>query len=98
MLKKIVKKLSRSLGVDLKRYNVQTSEAAKMQCLLAYHTFEVEDLAKGIAWVLEDRERYGKLCDRAREKVVQEFSLEVQAKYYLSVYQDIYKFYLCTAR
>ncbi|MDB9430537.1 glycosyltransferase family 4 protein [Microcystis aeruginosa CS-555/01A07] len=60
--------------------------------------FEVEDLAKGIAWVLEDRERYGKLCDRAREKVVQEFSLEVQAKYYLSVYQDIYKFYLCTAR
>jgi glycosyltransferase involved in cell wall biosynthesis len=51
--------------------------------------FEVEDLAKGIAWVLEDRERYGKLCDRAREKVVQEFSLEVQSKRYLSVYREL---------
>jgi len=41
MLKKIVKKLSRSLGVDLKRYNVQTSEAAKMQRLLAYHNIDL---------------------------------------------------------
>ena len=30
MLKKTIKKLARSLGVDLKRCNVQTSEAAKM--------------------------------------------------------------------
>ncbi|NCR44882.1 MAG: FkbM family methyltransferase [Microcystis aeruginosa G13-12] len=41
MLKKIVKKLARSLGVDLKRYNVQTSEAAKMQRLLAYHNIDL---------------------------------------------------------
>ncbi|NCT54254.1 MAG: FkbM family methyltransferase, partial [Microcystis aeruginosa G13-03] len=31
----------RSLGVDLKRYNVQTSEAAKMQRLLAYHNIDL---------------------------------------------------------
>ncbi len=41
MIKKTIKKLSRSLGVDLKRYNVQTSEAAKMQRLLAYHNIDL---------------------------------------------------------
>ena len=41
MLKKIVKKLARSLGIDLKRYNVQTSEAAKMQRLLAYNNIDL---------------------------------------------------------
>ena len=41
MPKKTIKKLSRSLGVDLKRYNVQTSEAAKMQRLLAYHNIDL---------------------------------------------------------
>ena len=41
MPKKIIKKLARSLGVDLKRYNVQTSEAAKMQRLLAYHNIDL---------------------------------------------------------
>ena len=41
MLKKIIKKLARSLGIDLKRYNVQTSEAAKMHRLLAYHNIDL---------------------------------------------------------
>ena len=41
MLKKIIKKLARSLGIDLKRYNIQTSEAAKMQRLLAYHNIDL---------------------------------------------------------
>ncbi|MDB9386801.1 FkbM family methyltransferase [Microcystis aeruginosa CS-583] len=41
MPKKIIKKLARSLGIDLKRYNVQTSEAAKMQRLLAYHNIDL---------------------------------------------------------
>jgi glycosyltransferase involved in cell wall biosynthesis len=51
--------------------------------------YEIEDLAKGIAWVLEDRERYGKLCDRDRQKVEQEFTLELQAHRYLSLYQEL---------
>ena len=41
MLKKPIKQLARSLGIDLKRYNVQTSEAAKMQRLLAYHNIDL---------------------------------------------------------
>lgn len=41
MFKKTIKKLARSLGIDLKRYNIQTSEAAKMQRLLAYHNIDL---------------------------------------------------------
>ena len=41
MLKKTIKKLSRSLGIDLKRYNVQTSEDARMQQLLDYDKIDL---------------------------------------------------------
>ncbi|CCI32212.1 hypothetical protein [Microcystis sp. T1-4] len=41
MLKKTIKKLSRSLGIDLKKYNLQTSETVRMQRLLAYHNIDL---------------------------------------------------------
>ncbi|MFM6410002.1 MAG: glycosyltransferase family 4 protein [Microcystis sp.] len=53
------------------------------------HSFEVEDLALGINWVLEDTERYNQLCIRARQKVEQEFTLEIQASKYLKLYNEI---------
>lgn len=51
--------------------------------------FEVEDLATGIGWVLEDQERYQKLRDRAREKSLCEFAAATQAHRYLSLYEEI---------
>lgn len=51
--------------------------------------FDTEELAAGIAWVLEDRERWQKLSRRAREKVEQEFTLDQQAKKYKALYEDI---------
>lgn len=51
--------------------------------------FEVEDLARGIAWVLEDEDRHKKLQIEARQKAEREFSLELQAKRYLSLYEEI---------
>ncbi|REJ58723.1 MAG: hypothetical protein DWQ56_06120 [Microcystis aeruginosa DA14] len=51
--------------------------------------FEVEDLTRGINWVLEDTERYNQLCIRARQKVEQEFTLEIQASKYLKLYSEI---------
>ncbi len=48
-----------------------------------------EDLAQGIIWVLENKQRHQKLCDRAREKAEQEFSLEIQARCYESLYQEL---------
>ncbi|HEY9632854.1 MAG TPA: glycosyltransferase family 4 protein [Coleofasciculaceae cyanobacterium] len=51
--------------------------------------YQIEDLAQGIAWVLEDRERHQKLCDRARQKAEQEFTLEIQARRYECLYSDL---------
>jgi glycosyltransferase involved in cell wall biosynthesis len=51
--------------------------------------FDVEDLARGITWVLEDVERWQKLCDRSRQKVEQQFTLQIQAMNYLSLYKNI---------
>jgi glycosyltransferase involved in cell wall biosynthesis len=51
--------------------------------------FESEDLAKGIVWVLENQERYHKLCDHARQKAEQEFTLEIQSRRYESLYRQL---------
>lgn len=53
--------------------------------------FDVDDLAQGIAWVLEDKERLINLSNNAREKVERNFSLEVQANNYLSIYKYVCK-------
>ena len=50
---------------------------------------QVEDLAAGIAWVLDNPERRKKLSDNAREKVVQEFTQEIQANRYLRLFEEI---------
>lgn len=51
--------------------------------------FNVADLAYGIHWVLEDKARHDSLCSKAREKVLQEFTLELQAERYMELYRDI---------
>jgi glycosyltransferase involved in cell wall biosynthesis len=51
--------------------------------------FEVEDLAAGIAWVLAEEERHQKLRFCAREKSLQNFTAEIQARRYLSLYEEI---------
>ncbi len=51
--------------------------------------FESEDLANGIAWILENKERHQQLCARARAKAEQEFTLELQARRYDSLYSEL---------
>ncbi|NJO63758.1 MAG: glycosyltransferase [Richelia sp. RM2_1_2] len=52
--------------------------------------FDVEDLAKGIVWVLENiNSEDCKLGYHAREKVEREFTLEIQGRRYLSIYESI---------
>lgn len=51
--------------------------------------YEVEDFAKGIYWILEDKGRLEKLGFYAREKVEREFTLELQARRYYSLFQEI---------
>lgn len=51
--------------------------------------FEVEDLAKGIVWVLEDQERHRQLQFQAREKGLRDFASETQASRYMSLYTKL---------
>ncbi len=51
--------------------------------------YESGDLANGIAWVLEDRERHADLCRKARRKAERQFTLESQARRYLSLFKDM---------
>jgi glycosyltransferase involved in cell wall biosynthesis len=51
--------------------------------------FDIEDLANGIAWVLDNEERHRKLCRQAREKAERKFALEIQARRYLSLYTEL---------
>lgn len=51
--------------------------------------YEIKDLAKGIEWILQDRERHYKLCEMAREKVNNSFMLNQQGKRYKQLYTEI---------
>ncbi|WP_138497067.1 glycosyltransferase family 4 protein [Nostoc sp. PA-18-2419] len=50
--------------------------------------FSDEDLANGIIWTIENKQRHEKLCDRAREQAKQKFNLELITRSYLSVYEE----------
>ncbi|WP_254563566.1 glycosyltransferase family 4 protein [Oscillatoria sp. HE19RPO] len=51
--------------------------------------FAIEDLSKGIAWVLENPERYQKLSNYARDKAIREFTQELQARRYSSLFEEL---------
>ncbi|WP_036477631.1 glycosyltransferase family 4 protein [Myxosarcina sp. GI1] len=51
--------------------------------------FEIQDLARGITWILEDSQRYLQLCTRARQKAERAFPWSTQADRYLSLYDEI---------
>ena len=53
--------------------------------------YKIEDFAKGVSWVLENKSRYQQLSHRAREKAEQEFALEIQASRYGSLFNDFLK-------
>ncbi|MBF2057303.1 MAG: glycosyltransferase family 4 protein [Cyanobacterium sp. T60_A2020_053] len=51
--------------------------------------FDVNDLAHGITWVLEDEGRWNQLSQSARQTVLEKFTLKIQAQKYLELYQDV---------
>lgn len=52
-------------------------------------TFDSADLAMGIVWVLEDSDRHQRLSNNARKKAEQEFSLELQARRYSALLNQV---------
>jgi glycosyltransferase involved in cell wall biosynthesis len=51
--------------------------------------YDTEDLARGIAWVLEDRDRQAELANRARQKVKAEFCLDKVSDRYVALYREL---------
>ena len=51
--------------------------------------FEIDDLAKGIAWILENKERHHKICKTARDQAERQFTQKSQAHRYTSLYTEI---------
>ena len=51
--------------------------------------FEPADLARGMAWVLENDERRREMAARSRQKVIQEFALEKVASRHMALYREI---------
>jgi glycosyltransferase involved in cell wall biosynthesis len=51
----------------------------------------IEDFAKGICWTIEDNERLIKLSKISRQKVKDEFTLELQAKRYSHIFSEIHE-------
>jgi glycosyltransferase involved in cell wall biosynthesis len=51
--------------------------------------YDIEDLANGIKWILQDQQRYPQLRESARLKALTTFSLELQAKQYLSLFAEV---------
>jgi glycosyltransferase involved in cell wall biosynthesis len=49
----------------------------------------IDDLASGIAWTIEDRDRHSRLSSRCREKVEQEFTQARQAYQYQSLFEEV---------
>ncbi len=50
--------------------------------------YDIEDLARGIQWVISDAERHKVLSQNAREKAVKRFSYPVVAQQYMNVYEQ----------
>jgi glycosyltransferase involved in cell wall biosynthesis len=51
--------------------------------------YEVDDLAQGIVWILENQERYEQISNNARIKAKKEFSIDLQAQRYYNLYSNI---------
>lgn len=51
--------------------------------------FSVEDLARGIEWILEDSDRRGALTQAARLRAEKEYDYQLQAERYAALYEDL---------
>ena len=51
--------------------------------------YDPQDLARGIAWILEDSKRWQRLSANARAKAIQKFTIQTQTDTYLKLFQEI---------
>jgi glycosyltransferase involved in cell wall biosynthesis len=59
------------------------------ECGYLAQPYESADLARGILWVLGDRERHARLVRQARQRAEDEFGLDRVAAQYLLIYREM---------
>jgi glycosyltransferase involved in cell wall biosynthesis len=52
--------------------------------------FEVDDLARGIDWILADADRQERLSERARKVAIERFSVPTVATQYRTLYDRLF--------
>jgi len=50
---------------------------------------DVEDLSRGINWILDNEKHRQKLAEAAHDKAIREYLLEVQARRYVELYEEL---------
>jgi glycosyltransferase involved in cell wall biosynthesis len=53
--------------------------------------YDSSDLSKGMEWVFNDANRHGKLCESARQKVINNFDVDIVIPKYIELYRSILK-------
>jgi hypothetical protein len=86
----------RALGIDASllvqfKFNGQSDAICLVHRESGYlaQPYDVEDLARGICWVVEDEDRHAQLCRTARSKVEREFSIEKVSQRYAALYREL---------
>jgi glycosyltransferase involved in cell wall biosynthesis len=51
--------------------------------------FEPAEIAQGIAWVLENNERWLLLSENARQKILSHFDINIVARQYINLYEEV---------
>jgi glycosyltransferase involved in cell wall biosynthesis len=51
--------------------------------------YEADDLAAGIAWILDNPERHAALCQQSRQTTEQEFTVQQQAQAYKTLFEEL---------
>ncbi len=59
------------------------------ECGYLAQPYDVDDFARGITWVLDNAQRHQKLSYYAREQAERKFTLEVQARCYSNLYEQL---------
>ncbi|MEM6399199.1 MAG: glycosyltransferase family 4 protein [Cyanobacteria bacterium P01_D01_bin.116] len=59
------------------------------QCGYLAQPYNIDDFARGITWILENTQIQEKLSFHAREKAEKEFSLELQASRYSTLFEEV---------
>lgn len=90
---------SLSCGTPVVAFDIGGNKDMITHKVNGYLAQDIDDLKRGIAWILElDSLRYQELCDNARKSVLQKFDARDVANSYVDTYKKMIASYKITLR